>query len=267
MSRISLTRPPRWAVAVMTVFAVVDALVLVMLFRQTPADADAAPAVTPPTAATSASPTPAAAVPSDLATPTPTASDVLTVYGDGYAAGNEQGGIDAAGWPALVSSNLGMTLSLHAVSQAGYVSLGVTGKDLDGLVREAPPTGAAVTVLFGSRNDRGESAEQVQVQVTQTIADVRAAAPQTRLVVIGPAWSDAAVPADLVAARDAVKAAAVAAGVTFVDPIAEQWFSTGTGLIAGDGVSPTDLGHAFMAGEILPVVKGALTSSAVTTTN
>lgn len=265
MSRSSVSRPPRWAIAMMIIFAVVDALVLVMLFRQSPADADAAPAATSPAAATSTSPTSAAAVPP--AVPSPMVGGVLAVYGDGYAAGNEQGGIGAAGWPALVSSKLGMTLALHAVSQAGYVSVGVTGQDLGGLVQGAPPTGAAVTVLFGSRNDRGESAELVQAQVSQTIADARSAAPQTQLIVIGPVWSDAAVPADLLRARDAVQSAAAAAGVTFVDPIAEQWFGTGTGLIADDGVSPTDAGHAFLAGEILPVVQGALSSSPGTTTN
>jgi hypothetical protein len=52
--------------------------------------------------------------------------------------------------------------------------------------------------------------------------------------------------------RDAVRDAAVAAGVTFVDPLVEEWFTGGVGLIADDGVSPNDAGHAYLAGVLEP---------------
>jgi hypothetical protein len=206
-----------------------------------------------------AAPSPVATAPS--AAPAPVVAPVLAVYGDGYAAGNASGGLGPAGWPVLVADATGAELSLHAVARAGYASVGVTGEDIPAAVRANPVPEAAVTVLFGSRNDAGEAVGTVQANAAAAIAAVLDQAPDTELVVIGPVWSDGNVPAGVIAARDAVRSAAQVARVTFVDPVADEWFADVPGLIAADGVSPTDQGHAYLAQQIEPLVSAALAQS------
>jgi|tagenome__1003787_1003787.scaffolds.fasta_scaffold20237825_1 lysophospholipase L1-like esterase len=182
---------------------------------------------------------------------------VVAVYGDGYAAGNAMGGQAEKGWPALVAQQVGAQLALNAVPQAGYASAGTTGQDYVGLVEASPVADADVTVVFGSRNDAGETAADVSSHAATVFADIRAAAPDTTILVIGPVWSGANPPAAVQAVNNAVKSAATTAGVTFVDALGAGWFANGQG-ISADGVSPTDAGHTYLAGVIAPLVHDAL---------
>ncbi len=190
--------------------------------------------------------------------PAPAPGPVLAVYGDGYAAGNGEGGQGPTGWPALVAERTGARLELHAASQAGYASLSPAGQDYADLVRDAPVADATVTLLFGSRNDADESLAAVQQNVRLVISAAQEATASDTLIVIGPVWSSADVPAGLLAVRDAMRDAADAAGVHFVDPLAENWFAQPRGLISVDGVSPNDAGHAHLADLVEPVVVAAL---------
>lgn len=190
--------------------------------------------------------------------PAPAEARVLAVYGDGYAAGNELGGLQDSGWPARVATQTGARLVLHAAARAGYSAVGITGQDFVGLIQANPVPDAAVTILFGSRNDGDADPAQVSTNAAAAISVARANAPGTALVVVGPAWSDGDVPGNVLRVRDAVRAAAEAAGATFVDPLADAWFAGGVGLIAADGISPTDDGHAHMAGRIAPVIETLL---------
>ncbi|MCW2714156.1 MAG: hypothetical protein JWN88_1203 [Frankiales bacterium] len=247
MRGMSLERPPWWATVVLVVLVIGNAALLFCLATR-PAPADNYVAQQRVATAT-VSPTPAAvpvpAVPSAAEAP---ASSLLAVYGDGYAAGNEQGGLGNAGWPALLAAQTRAELALHAVPRAGYAAAGTTGQTFLDLVRTAPVPDATVTLVVGSRNDMNEDVGQVQQNAADTISRIRSQAPATAVVIVGPVWPGGNVPASVLAVRDAVRDAAVAAGVTFVDPLVEGWFTEGVGLIAGDGVSPNDAGHAYLAG-------------------
>jgi hypothetical protein len=252
--------PPRWGILALVVLVAGNVALFTLLgLRSAPADPHAgstrAAAATSPAAVVEAPP--AAPVP-------PSAPPVLAVYGDGYAAGNEAGGIGEAGWPAIVAVRTGARLALSAASRAGYASVGVTGQDYLGLLREGPVGDATVTLLFGSRNDANAAVAQVGANAAEAISEARRHAPGTVVVVIGPAWDDADVPAGVLAIRDAVAEAARQAGATFVDPLAEGWFAENApGLIGADGVSPTDAGHGYLADRIAPIVEQALAGSAV----
>ncbi|MGY1698684.1 SGNH/GDSL hydrolase family protein [Geodermatophilus sp. SYSU D00766] len=259
MRGLDLERPPRWGIVALLALVLVNAAVFAGMALRPAAEDPYGP--TRLAAASAPTPAPAAGTPApvDAATsPEPASTPVLAVYGDGYAAGNPSGGLGPAGWPAQVAASVGAELSLHAVARAGYAALGVTGEDLPAVVRANPVPDAAVTVLFGSRNDGDESTPAVEANASAAIAAVRQQAPDTVLLVVGPVWSDGDVPAGVVAARDAVRSAAEAAGAEFVDPVAEGWFADVTGLIATDGVSPTDQGHAYLAERIAPAVEAAL---------
>lgn len=253
MRGLRLDRPPRWGILTLTVLVLAN-VALFSLMHFAPVQPDR---YRPAARTADAVPTAAAAASSAAPSPAPVAQ-VLAVYGDGYAAGNQLGGLGPKGWPALVAADTGTTLALHAVSRAGYASQGATGQTLLDIVEQEPVPDAAVTVLFGSRNDSGQEAAVIQARATQAIAAVEQQAPQTKVVVIGPAWSNANPPSTLLAARDAVQAAARGAGVLFVDPVKAGWFAQPAGLIASDGVSPTDAGNAYLAKQVEPVVQSAL---------
>jgi lysophospholipase L1-like esterase len=196
------------------------------------------------------------------AEPSPTAADppVLAFYGDRYTGGTPLGGIGPAGWPAIVSERLGaQATEPHAVTDAGYVAGSRSGGfTLVGLAQVQPEPDADVTIVFGSRNDFRASPQEITAAATRAFELIRANAPDTQLLVIGPAWTDAAVPPELPPVRDAVRQAAVAAGATFVDPLAERWFFDDVGLIAVDSISPNDAGHAYLADQIEPFVRDLL---------
>jgi lysophospholipase L1-like esterase len=257
---LGLERPPRWGIVTVVLLVTANAALLAYLtLRPLPVDPRAgAPAPTVATSdAAAESSTPAqSAVQSD-----PAGSEerpVLAVYGDGYSAGSSMGGQADRGWPAVVAAELQADLRLNAISMVGYAALGRSGQDFSDLVLASPEAGATATVVFGSRNDLGQPAAVVGQQAVETYALIRSAAPQTRLVVVGPSWSSADVPAELLALRDAIRSAAMDARAVFIDPIAEGWFADPAGLIADDGISPTDAGHAFIGTQVAPVLQQVL---------
>lgn len=195
--------------------------------------------------------------------PTTTSAPVLAFYGDWFVSGTEEGGLGAAGWPAIVSSRINAEkTTTHAIPDAGYTATSAgTGLTFASLAEQSPEPTADVTIVFGGRNDYRASREDITAAATRTFEAIRAAAPQTKLLVIGPAWTGDDVPSELLPVRDAVQRAAEGAGAAFVDPLAEQWFAEGAGLVAADLISPTDAGHALLADRIEPVVRGLLTSA------
>ena len=81
-----------------------------------------------------------------------------------------------------------------------------------------------------------------------------------RLLVVGPPWPTADVPASMLQVRDVLSTAARAAGAVFVDPISERWFVDRPDLIGPDGVHPNDAGHEYLAGKIAPLIRSQLSS-------
>ena len=255
---LGLARPPRWGIVTIVALVLANGVLLTYLFLR-PAPVDPLAGRTPDPAAQTSVTTPPAPSSEPAGEPVePAATPVLAVYGDGYSTGSALGGQGATGWPALVAQQTGADLRLNAVSMAGYASIGTTGQDFADIATASPVPDATVTVVFGSRNDLGEPLAAVTQGAATTFQAIRSAAPETQLVVVGPAWSNADVPAELQTLRDAVRDAAEGAGAAFVDPLAEGWFSQPATLIAPDGISPTDAGHSFLASRIAPAVRQAL---------
>lgn len=129
-----LERPPRWGVVMLAALVGINvALFAVLGVSPEPEDSyggsrTAAEAAALPTPRQPGAPTGAPEAEEPLPAP------VLAVYGDGYAAGNESGGLGAAGWPALVAERTQMQLQLHAASQSGYASVGTGTTDRKSVV-------------------------------------------------------------------------------------------------------------------------------------
>lgn len=241
-------RPPLWAVITMIVSAVALAVLIPLSLGRgelSPAEAERLNA---PNAAWKAQ--------QDAEEAANAPTDILIV-GDSYTAGSDQGGNGAEGWPALVQAALAeagteIAPTVQAAGGSGYVTPGPSGVTFPQLVEAAPDGGYGVVVFFGSRND-AVSGSNVTDAAAQALTTAKARWPEARMLVIGPPWVDGDPPRSMLINRDAVRAAADDAAATFVDPLAEGWFSGEyETLIGSDGVHPTDDGHRRMAEMIQP---------------
>lgn len=190
------------------------------------------------------------------------------IIGDSDTSGSAEGGAGAAGWPTLVTNNLksqGITLELRvgATGGAGYFGDGQsTVRTFISQVSEAAGANDQLVVLFGSRNDQygvepPNFAGQYTTAVQRTLARAKEKAPDAAILVIGPAWTAWAKNppnAAVLLVRDTLRKQAEAAGTTFVDPIAEQWFVGQPELMGSNGENLNDRGHQFLAEKIGPLV-------------
>jgi lysophospholipase L1-like esterase len=249
--RSGLPPAPKWAWAVIALGLVACAVMGYFVINR-----PAPPAFTAPAAAaepSSSSPARRSGAPADPVR--------VLVVGDEFTAGSEAGGAGDAGWPQLVAADLTearrpVEVAVAAVAGSGYVQPGADGRTLGQLLEgtEAP---FDVVVFFGSENDTAAAAD-IQAAARGAYATAKAASPDARLVVIGPAWGSAEPPGYVVTDRDAVAAAAAASGATFVDPLELGWLQGDAALLTADGAQPTDAGHRNLADQIGPLVQTAL---------
>lgn len=179
---------------------------------------------------------------------------VLAYIGDSYTTGSTMN-TEGKTWTALLNADLNATAQSLAVGSNGYV----TGDDNFVVQSEQVRPDADVVVLFGSRND-SQGYDAVNAAATTALANVRSRAADADVIVIAPAWVNTNPPASVREGRDALRDAAEAASVRFVDALDERWLAAGDGLIGADGVHPTDLGHAELLQRIRPLIDEALAS-------
>ena len=186
------------------------------------------------------------------------------MIGDSYTTGSDQGGRGPNGWAPqvwqmLASQGLSIAPDVVAEGGAGYGVRGNHGSVFGDLTALAVRPDDALVVFFGSRNDQGVAPQALAAKARDAFALARRMAPNARLLVIGPPWPTADVPGVVLQIRDVLNAQARAAGATFVDPLTARWFFDAPNLIGTDGVHPTDLGHAYLANQIAPLIAAQLT--------
>lgn len=184
----------------------------------------------------------------------------VAVIGDSYTAGTDEGGLGPNSWTARTWQTLGqrglrIVADVAAQGRAGYCVPGDRGSVFEELTATAVKPGDALVVFFGSRNDQGVKPDLLTRRVRDTFALARRFAPSAGLLVIGPPWPSAEVPASMLQVRDVLNAAAADAGAAFVDPIRSRWFVDRPDLIGADGVHPTDAGHEYLADKIAPFIR------------
>jgi lysophospholipase L1-like esterase len=185
----------------------------------------------------------------------------LAVIGDSYSQGTPLGGLGSRSWPALVADHYGATLTSTAITGRGYLNPGHNnpGRTFPEQAREIVSTwDGDVLIVFGSRNDSSRRfTPDVQEVAEQTLTYLKDELPDTRIVVIGPAWPAQFPPGgDPEANREAVRAAAQSVpDVVYVDPMEEPWFSERNGvLVARDQGHFTDAGHRYLSEKIIAVL-------------
>lgn len=187
----------------------------------------------------------------------------ISVIGDSYTTGGDEGGTGTKGWPtqvwrALTQHGIAVTPTVAAEGGAGYCTRGDRGSVFEDLaVRAVKPTDVLV-VFFGSRNDMAVDPTRLSVAMYGTFTLARQIARSAKFLVIGPAWPTADPPPAVRRIRDVLGYQAELAGATFVDPIAARWFVGAPDLIGADGVHPNDAGHTYLATKLAPLIGAQL---------
>lgn len=204
--------------------------------------------------------------PAPSTTQPPPGPAAVAIIGGSYTAGTEFGGMGRNGWPSLVATHLGqqgidIIPSVGAENGSGYITPGDDGTVFADQIPVMVRPDDQLVVIFGSRSESDTSTEEFQAGVRRTLDAARAAAPNAKIIVIGPVWTEPDPPKSALQSRDVVQTeAGLTGGATFVDPIAEGWFRDHPELIGSDGVHPTDAGHAYMADKITPLIAAQLRS-------
>ncbi len=212
------------------------------------AAAPTTPATTAP--GTASAPAATAARTADAAPP------VRAVFlGDSFTVG-----VGATGptYAQQVAERMGWVRIDAAQSGTGYVADGGGGDraPFGDRVDDVAAAGPDVVVVQGSVNDVGADPADVGAAAGDLYAELAAAVPDARVVVLGPPDAPG-VPRDaVVAVRDALAAAAGDAGLTFADPIAGGWLTPPEESYA-DGLHPDDDGYAALADGLVAALRDA----------
>ncbi|KWX68106.1 GDSL lipase [Mycobacterium sp. NAZ190054] len=191
------------------------------------------------------------------------AANRISVIGDSYTTGSDQGGNGPKNWSpqvwkALTDHGIAVTPTVAAEGGAGYCTRGNHGSVYEDLTVRAVKPSDVLVVFFGSRNDMNADPTRLSISMYGTFRLARQIARTADLLVIGPPWPTADPPPEIVRVRDVLKYQADLAGATFFDPIAARWFVGRPELIGADGVHPTDAGHAYLAEKIAPLISAKL---------
>jgi lysophospholipase L1-like esterase len=182
-------------------------------------------------------------------------SCAAAIIGDSYTEG--AGATDwAAGYAYLLAAaERWRPVVIDGISGAGYVKTGSARRPytIAKAIPDAVRCRARVVLVVAGRNDAGFAQPQaVERAARSDLQELRERLPRARIVVVGPIWQSTPVPMNVIATRNAVySAAATIAGVSWIDPIAERWFTgsviagtpNASGFINPDGVHPNDAGH------------------------
>ncbi|UXA16033.1 Rv0518 family GDSL lipase [Mycobacterium sp. SMC-4] len=187
----------------------------------------------------------------------------VTVIGDSYTTGSDQGGNGPRSWAPQVwrelsARGIAVRPTVAAEGGAGYCTRGNRGSVFEDLTVRSVKPGDALVVFYGSRNDMPVDPTRLSIAMYGTLKLARQIARSAKLLVIGPPWPTETPPPEILRIRDVLSYQAELAGATFVDPIAARWFAGRSELIGKDGVHPTDAGHAYMAAKIAPLIGAQL---------
>jgi lysophospholipase L1-like esterase len=170
----------------------------------------------------------------------------LWVIGDSWSDPRSYPWAPSGNWAALLTEQLGVGLINSAVSGSGYAATaGVP--TFPAQAAQGTGAAAAAVLVLGSLNDpvQGHTPDEVRAAAATTYALIRRLCPAAPLLVVGPQWGALPLTPALLAARDAVRDTAAAAGADYLDP--SSWFTGRPDLILPDGYHPTPAGHAVLA--------------------
>jgi acyl-CoA thioesterase-1 len=173
----------------------------------------------------------------------------VVVIGDSLSTG--YGTSPKQAWPKLLQANLLANRPVRVTNASengsGYLVTGEDGNTFSMEVRAAVGPDADVVVFFGSDNDVGADPAELRDAAASAFAAASSRAPQAVLVAVGPLSGTEEPDPALAGVRDSAASAAQSTGVTFIDPIADQWVSGRADVLLGpDGEHPSATGQEFL---------------------
>lgn len=165
-----------------------------------------------PTASPSATSSPSATgAPASLAQ-----TQTVVTIGDSIMAA--YGLADDEGWPELLATGTPTKLVNLACSGAGFIAVGGCGTNYSGLIAQAVQAQPTVVIVQSSSNDIGETDAAIDKATTATMAALRAALPQARIVALSTVWNEESEPpAEVTSSSTAIRQAAAAQNAVYVD--------------------------------------------------
>lgn len=179
----------------------------------------------------------------------------LAVFIGDFTHGSDEGGVGDANWTSILAADVRKVAPFRmAVGDdgSGYAIRGAF-PTFDEQVRRLVTSDTRVVVISGSRADVLAEPDDVAAAAREAYHSVSELAPRAQLMVMGPTWGSHKPSDQILQTRDAVRGAAEAAHAHFVDPIRDDWFTTGeVGLIGSNDVHPTDRGNQRIAQYMYP---------------
>lgn len=225
------------AIAAITLF-----LVVLAFSRPAPSPSST---VRPEPSIETPSPTPST---TPTSAPVPSATPVSVVFlGDSYTVGS--GATEPKlRWTTLLADNRGWTELNAGIADTGYGTAGTSPGALPytGRVAEIVASTPAVVIVSGGRFDYMGSVSAVAVNsaIDATFTTLRAGLPEAQIIALNPFWDSSDSPTRLGEIAAVIQSAVESVGGTFVD--VGQPLAGGNGLMATDGITPNDEGHAAL---------------------
>ena len=174
----------------------------------------------------------------------------VAVIGDSISAGTPQGGLGDANWTRLLGAQRRWDVVNTSIGGTGYLNPGPAAPFRAAQLQTVVDSRPRIVIVEGSPNDITLPVDQVSAAAAQLYRDLAARLPGVRIVAVGP-FFDGTTGDDAMEWVDALAETAAEAGVTWIDPMREGWFTgaydQGRGLIGPDRVHPTDAGHLLYA--------------------
>ncbi|MFE4543437.1 SGNH/GDSL hydrolase family protein [Arthrobacter sp. NPDC056727] len=182
--------------------------------------------------------------------------------GDSWVGGSAMGGNGWNNFSYIVAGRMDWRFAEASRGGSGYIRpvqpLGTfSGEARMARVKEAQPT---YTFVVNGINDWQEhiTKEELAAAATKTYDAILAAAPKTKLIVIGM-MAPGAPTANTLAARDVLKPLVEARHGLFIDPVTDPWWDGEDEKYVGtDKYHLTDAGHEFLAKKLEAILRKAL---------
>ncbi len=190
-----------------------------------------------------------------------TSATTIAIVGDSFTEGTGFGGLDPHNWVPLMTAQLerdgySVNTAVEAGGSSGYTKPGYRNLTFAQMVKLVVTPSTNYVIIFGGFNDHVSASDELDTASSQLYAEVKKIAPLATLIVIGPLLPDEDLAPKIIPVRDVLKKNAQAAGVLFIDPIAEGWFSgANSKMISTDGIHPNDEGHQAMAERIAAIIE------------
>ncbi|MBT2501821.1 SGNH/GDSL hydrolase family protein [Curtobacterium sp. ISL-83] len=177
----------------------------------------------------------------------------VLIVGDSYTAGSgstrsqhswARDLVDARGWDAVIDAGPGTGYVNTGPMRASHLTFGSR-------IAQDATLHPDLVIVQGSQNDWVVPEPQLQAAAEATLDRARRQWPNAVVVAFGPSAPQPRAESTK-GISDAVAAGARAAGVTYIDPLAEQWFTAmNSGSFATpDGQHLNDAGYRYLADKV-----------------